>query len=142
MKSRPWVALGFVILAALSFAVILVLAGIGGGLNRTSDGAYAPMQRGLSDQSQALLFGAYFAAGAFAAFTSKKEGRVLWAVAGHAAVFVIWFSEAFSSRAHGATAVAVAAIAVPFMIAPTILWALLLFRKEDRANQTALPTPL
>lgn len=142
MKNRPWISVGFVLLAALSFAVILVLASFGGALNRTSDGAYAPMPSSPSTQTEALLFSAYFAAGALAAFTSKREGRVLWAVSGHIAIFALWGAEVFFGRDKGERLFGAIAMTVPFMAIPSFLWGALLSQKEDEPNQTPHPTTL
>jgi hypothetical protein len=133
MKNRPGIATGFGILGALSLVLILALASFGGALNQTSDGAYAPMNKGLSGKTEACFFIAYYIAGCIAAFTSKREGRILWMVAAHVSLFIIFFSEAISTHDKGSIIGFMMILGFFILCIPTFLWFSLLKQNENGA---------
>jgi membrane protease YdiL (CAAX protease family) len=130
MKSRPGIAAGFVVMAALTSVLILALSTIGGALNRSSDGAYAPSRQS-SELWPTILFVGYFVSGVCASFTEKREGRILWAAAAHFAIFCLWGSIVFPARDKAEAAFGGAMLLGAAIFIPSFFWLSLTQQKEN-----------
>lgn len=138
MKKRPGIAVCFVAVGALSFAVLYVLAGIGGALNRSSDGAYAPLaSRGPSDLAISSAYAAYFLAGAIASLTGNRPARLWLGGLVHAILALLLAWSAASAR-HSSVADTISLWVFGFFCTaiPLLLW-LVLLKRESPADQNA-----
>jgi hypothetical protein len=138
MKKRPGIAVGFVAVGALSFAVLYLLAGIGGALNRTSDGAYAPLaRRGPSDLAMSSAYAAYFFAGAIASLTGGRAARLWLGGVVHAILALLLAWSAASAR-HPSVADTISLFVFGFFCTaiPMLLW-LALLKRQSPADPNA-----